>query len=83
MKKSTKWINFLGGSNLLYTLIVLILLAILILLMIHLDFLFTPIAILISNILMPLITKITTRLSPMLLIKLRLTQQRNKSGLSL
>ena len=55
MKKSTNWINFLGGSNLLYTLIVLILLAILILLMIQLDFLFTPIAILISNILMPLI----------------------------
>ncbi len=53
--KKTRWINFLGGQNLLYTLIVLILLAIVFMLFNQIDYIFTPVFVIVSNILMPLV----------------------------
>lgn len=51
--KKTRWINFLGGHDLLFTLIILILLGIVFFIFNQLDFLFEPILLIISNILMP------------------------------
>lgn len=53
--KKTRWINFLGGSNLIYSLLVLILLGIVFFLYNEVEYLFTPILVIVSNILMPFI----------------------------
>lgn len=53
--KNTRWIKFLGGSNLLYTVTVGLLLCIFIITMTKLDFIFGTLAVIISNILMPII----------------------------
>lgn len=53
--KNTRWIKFLGGSNLLYTITVGLLLCIFIITMTKLDFIFGTLAVIISNILMPVI----------------------------
>lgn len=53
--KKTRWINFLGGNNLLYSLVVLIMLGIIFFLYNQVEYLFTPILILVSNILMPFV----------------------------
>lgn len=52
-EKESPWIQFLGGRDLLFTLIVLILLGIAIFLYNYLDFIFTPIVLLVSNALFP------------------------------
>ena len=54
MKKS-RWINFLGGSSLVFTLAVLIMIGIIIVLFNQVDFIFYPIAVLISSVLMPFV----------------------------
>lgn len=53
--KKTRWIEFLGGSNLLYTLAVIFLISLTILILTLVDFVFTPIIVIFSNILMPII----------------------------
>lgn len=53
--KKTRWINFLGGNNLLYSLVVLILLGIIFFLYNQVEYLFTPILVIVSNILMPFV----------------------------
>jgi len=53
--KNTRWIKFLGGSNVLYTITVGLLLCIFIITMTKLDFIFGTLAVIISNILMPVI----------------------------
>ncbi|GAA3026010.1 AI-2E family transporter [Tetragenococcus solitarius] len=53
--KNTRWTKFLGGSNALYTLTVGLLLGIFIITMTKLDFIFKTLAVIVSNILMPLI----------------------------
>ncbi|MDN6641239.1 MAG: AI-2E family transporter [Tetragenococcus sp.] len=53
--KNTRWIKFLGGSNALYTITVGLLLCIFIITMTKLDFIFGTLAVIISNILMPVI----------------------------
>ncbi|TVP90967.1 AI-2E family transporter [Alkalibacterium sp.] len=53
--KKTRWINFLGASNLLFTLVVLILLGIIFFLYNQVEYLFTPILVIFSNILMPFV----------------------------
>lgn len=53
--KKTRWINFLGGNNLLFTLVVLIMLGIIFFLYNQVEFLFIPILIIFSNILMPFV----------------------------
>ncbi|MDN6723864.1 MAG: AI-2E family transporter [Tetragenococcus halophilus] len=53
--KNTRWIKFLGGSNVLYTITVGLLLCIFIITMTKLDFIFGTLAVIISNILMPII----------------------------
>ncbi|KFN89667.1 hypothetical protein TMUPMC115_2318 [Tetragenococcus muriaticus PMC-11-5] len=53
--KNTRWIKFLGGSNVLYTITVGLLLCIFIITMTRLDFIFGTLAVIISNILMPII----------------------------
>lgn len=53
--KKTRWINFMGGSDLLFTLVVLMLFGVVFLLFNQVDFLFTPILVLVSNILMPFV----------------------------
>lgn len=53
--KKTRWINFLGGNNLLFTLVVLIMLGIIFFLYNQVEFLFVPILIIFSNILMPFV----------------------------
>lgn len=55
MKKTTKWINFIGGSNLLFTVGVAFLAALTVLILTQIDFIFTPIVVIASNVLMPLI----------------------------
>lgn len=55
MKNQTKWMNFLGGRNTVYTLVVIILLGLAILLGRELDFLFYPLIVLFSNILLPVV----------------------------
>lgn len=58
MKKTTKWINFIGGSNLLFTVGVAFLAALTVLILTQIDFIFTPIVVIASNVLMPLIIAI-------------------------
>lgn len=53
--KNTRWIKFLGGSNVLYTITVSLLLCLFIITMTKLDFIFGTLAVIISNILMPVI----------------------------
>ncbi|GAA0368509.1 cell elongation protein CozEb [Alkalibacterium iburiense] len=53
--KKTRWINFLGGSNLVFTLVVLILFGILFFLFNQVSYIFTPIFVIVSNLLMPLV----------------------------
>ncbi|GEK92219.1 AI-2E family transporter [Alkalibacterium kapii] len=51
--KKTRWISFLGASNLIYSLVVLILLGIAFFLFNQVSYIFTPLLVLISNILIP------------------------------
>lgn len=51
--KKTRWINFIGGQDLLFTLIILILLGIVVYIFNQLNFLFEPLILIVSNILMP------------------------------
>lgn len=53
--KSSKWIRFLGGRNLIFTLVVIILTAVAILLLRQIDFIFYPFIVLFSNIFIPLL----------------------------
>lgn len=53
--KSSKWIRFLGGRNLIFTLVVIILAAVAILLLRQIDFIFYPFIVLFSNIFIPLL----------------------------
>lgn len=53
--KSSKWIQFLGGRNLIFTLVVTILSAVAILLLRQIDFIFYPMVIVFSNIFIPLL----------------------------
>lgn len=53
--KKTRWINFLGGINLLFTLVVFILLGILFLIYNQLEFIFEPLVVIVSSIIMPFI----------------------------
>ncbi len=55
MNKSSKWIKFLGGRNLIFTLVVIILTAVALLLVQQLDFIFYPITVILSNVLIPLV----------------------------
>lgn len=56
--KKTKWISFLGGNNLLYTTLVLFLIALTVLVFTQINFIFTPLIVLFSNVLMPFIIAI-------------------------
>lgn len=53
--KKTRWINFLGGYDLVYTLIVLILLGIVFFIFNQVDYIFEPVVLIVSNILMPFV----------------------------
>ena len=53
--KKTRWINFLGGNDLIYTLVVLILLGITFFLFNQVSYIFTPLLVLVSNVLMPFV----------------------------
>ena len=53
--KKTRWINFLGGSNLLFTLVTLILIGIVAIIFNQVDYIFTPFFVIVSNILMPFV----------------------------
>lgn len=53
--KSSKWIRFLGGRNLIFTLVVIILAAVAILLLRQIDFIFYPFIVIFSNIFIPLL----------------------------
>lgn len=53
--KSSKWIRFLGGRNLIFTLVVIILTAVAILLLRQIDFIFYLFIVLFSNIFIPLL----------------------------
>ncbi len=53
--KKTRWINFLGGTDLVYTLVVVILLGIAFMLFNQVSYIFTPILILVSNVLVPFV----------------------------
>lgn len=53
MKKTSRWINFLGGSSLVFTLSILIMIGIIVLLFNQVDFIFYPIVVLFSSVLMP------------------------------
>lgn len=53
--KKTRWIDFLGGYSLLYTVVVTFLVAITIFVLTKIEFIFTPLIVIVSNILMPLI----------------------------
>lgn len=55
MNKKTRWIEFIGGNNLLFTLITLLLTGVIILVFSQLTFLFEPIVIMVSSILMPFV----------------------------
>jgi len=56
--KRSRWKSFLGGNDTLYTLVVAILVGILILLINQLDFIFSPIIIILSSILVPFVISI-------------------------
>ncbi|WP_091482677.1 AI-2E family transporter [Alkalibacterium pelagium] len=53
--KKTRWINFLGGSNLLFTLVTLILIGIVAMIFNQVEYIFTPLFVIVSNILMPFV----------------------------
>lgn len=53
--KKTRWINFLGGNNLVFTLVVAILFALLIMLYNQVSFFFQPLFVILSNIIAPAI----------------------------
>ncbi|WP_423188562.1 AI-2E family transporter [Alkalibacterium sp. f15] len=53
--KKTRWINFLGGNDLVYTLVVLILLGITFFLFNQVSYIFTPLLVLVSNVLVPFV----------------------------
>ena len=53
--KRSRWINFLGGMNLVYTLGILIMIGIIFLLFNTVSFLFEPLVIIISSIIMPMV----------------------------
>lgn len=53
--KKTRWIKFLGGYDLIYTLVVLILLGIIFFIFNQVDYIFEPIVLIISNVLMPFV----------------------------
>lgn len=53
--KQTRWIKFLGGSNLLFTLVTLILIGIVAIIFNQVDYIFTPLFVIVSNILMPFV----------------------------
>lgn len=55
MKKNTRWINFLGGKNLIFTLVAFILVGVFFLVFRELEFIFQPIVLIASNILMPFV----------------------------
>lgn len=55
MKKTTRWIAFLGGSNLLFTLVALLLLGCVIFVFHTLDFLFEPFAVILRTVIGPII----------------------------
>lgn len=55
MNKKSRWINFLGGIDLIFTLVVLILIGVALLIFNQLDFVFQPIIVIISSILMPFV----------------------------
>lgn len=55
MKKTSKWISFLGGRDLIFSLVVLILIGLVILLYRELNFIFYPLVVIFSNILLPTI----------------------------
>lgn len=56
--KKTRWIKFLGASNLLFTLVVVILLGVIFYLFNKINYIFTPILVITSNILLPLVIAI-------------------------
>lgn len=51
--KKTRWINFLGASNLIFTLVIAILFALIIMLYNQVSFFFTPLFVILSNIIAP------------------------------
>lgn len=53
--KKTRWIDFLGGYSLLFTVVIAFLVAITIFVLTKIEFIFTPLIVIVSNILMPLI----------------------------
>lgn len=53
MKKTSRWINFLGGSSLFFTLGILIMIGIIVLIFNQVDFIFYPVVVLFSSVLMP------------------------------
>lgn len=53
--RKTRWIDFLGGQNTIYTLVLLILIGLTILLYHHMDFIFEPIITVIAGILVPIV----------------------------
>ncbi|WP_071847666.1 AI-2E family transporter [Alkalibacterium sp. 20] len=53
--KKTRWINFLGGNDLIYTLVVLILSGITFFMFNEVNYIFTPLLVLVSNVLMPFV----------------------------
>ncbi|SFB95575.1 Predicted PurR-regulated permease PerM [Alkalibacterium subtropicum] len=53
--KKTRWINFLGASDLIFSLVVIILIGIAFFLFNQVSYIFTPILVLVSNILMPFV----------------------------
>ncbi|MFC6464618.1 AI-2E family transporter [Marinilactibacillus sp. GCM10026970] len=53
MKKTSRWINFLGGSSLFFTLGILIMIGVIVLIFNQVDFIFYPVVVLFSSVLMP------------------------------
>ena len=53
--KKTRWINFLGASDLIYSLVVIILIGIAFFLFNQVSYIFTPLLVLVSNILIPFV----------------------------
>lgn len=53
--KKTRWINFLGANDLIYSLVVIILIGVAFLLFNQVSYIFTPLLVLVSNILMPFV----------------------------
>lgn len=55
MDKKSRWINFLGGIDLIFTLVALILVGIVLLVFNQLNFIFQPILVIVSSVLMPFV----------------------------